>query len=62
MAKAEITEKGVFNGEGKEAEIGEVVEFKGEELPAALKGKARAINSKAKSADTQVVNPAKKAD
>jgi len=56
--RAEITEKGVFNGEGKEMEVGETVEFKGETLPAALVGKAQLIGNKPKG-EKMVVNPAK---
>ena len=57
--KAEITEKGVFNGAGVEIEVGEVVEFEGDTLPAALVNKARLIKAKSVKADTMVVNPAK---
>ena len=63
--KAEITERGVFDGAGKEIEVGETVEIKGDTLPAALVGKARLIGSKPKPEGKMVVNPdnsGKKAD
>lgn len=57
--KAEITERGVFNGHGEEIEVGETIELKGDALPAALIGKARLIGAKPKAAQTPVTNPAK---
>lgn len=58
--KAEITEKGVFDGAGDEYAIGDTVEVKGDALPSALVGKARVVNAKSKKADKMVVNPADK--
>jgi hypothetical protein len=59
--KAEITERGVFDGAGKEITVGETVDFKGDKLPSALIGKARLIGAKPKAADKLTVNPAKDA-
>ena len=55
--RAEITERGVFDGTGKEIEVGETITFKGDDLPAALRNKARLIGGKPKG--KMVVNPAK---
>ena len=40
MARAKITEKGVFNQKGEELKVGSFVDFKGDTLPRYLEGKA----------------------
>jgi hypothetical protein len=40
MARAKITQKGVFNQKGEELEVGSFVDFKGDTLPRYLEGKA----------------------
>jgi hypothetical protein len=41
MARAKITQKGVFNQKGEELEVGSFVDFKGDTLPRYLEGKAK---------------------
>lgn len=52
--KFEITEKGVYDDQGKRVPVGTVVELDGEELPAALKNKGRVFATAA----VAVTNPA----
>jgi hypothetical protein len=54
--KLEITEKGIFDQNGKEAEVGSVIDVKGDEVPAWLVNKCRVVGGKGKAA---VTNPAK---
>lgn len=54
--KIEITQKGVFDGNGKEVEIGTVITVKGDTIPAWLVSKGRAVGGEGK---TAVTNPAK---
>lgn len=63
--KVKITETGVFDGEGEELEVGEIVSVEGDEMPGWLIGKASALDEvpadtavKAKRGKTAVTNPA----
>jgi hypothetical protein len=56
--KLEITEKGIFDQNGKEAEVGSIIDVKGDAVPAWLVNKCRIVGGKGK---TPVTNPAKEA-
>jgi hypothetical protein len=63
--KVKITETGVFDGEGEELEVGEIVSVDGDEMPGWLIGKASVLDEvpaeaavKVKRGKTAVTNPA----
>ncbi|MCO6407354.1 hypothetical protein [Hoeflea alexandrii] len=53
--KLEITQKGIFDQNGKEAEIGSTIDVKGDTVPAWLVNKCRPVGGSGKKA---VTNPA----
>lgn len=60
--KLKITEKGVFDEESNEVEVGTTVDVDGDEIPSFLKGKVAVVEGGEAKAEAPAADPAERAE